>query len=103
MVRRNKWGVNGEAFSQQLDWEARQSYRADAPPVVVIRIALGMEWAYGPLGGDYTQPGDAPDGSQYRGRYSYPPSWCDAGATLQGSVALAEAPARGASWRLASR
>ncbi|WP_348251135.1 hypothetical protein, partial [Salmonella enterica] len=25
-------GGNGEAFSQQVDWDVRQSYRADAPP-----------------------------------------------------------------------
>ncbi|HIG9002653.1 TPA: fimbrial biogenesis outer membrane usher protein [Shigella boydii] len=89
-------GVNGQAFSRQLDWAVRQSYRADTPPDGGNNSALHLAWngAYGLLGGDYSysravsQMGVNIEG----GIVIHHHARVTLGQPLQGSVALVEAP-----------
>ncbi|EBS2232757.1 fimbrial biogenesis outer membrane usher protein [Salmonella enterica subsp. enterica serovar Middlesbrough] len=88
-------GVNGEAFSQQLDWEVRQSYRADAPPGGGNNSALHLAWngAYGLLGGDYSYSRAMRQmGVNIAGGIVIHHHGVTLGQPLQGSVALVEAP-----------
>ncbi|MDI54996.1 fimbrial biogenesis outer membrane usher protein, partial [Salmonella enterica] len=88
-------GVNGEAFSRQLDWEVRQSYRADAPPGGGNNSALHLAWngAYGLLGGDYSYSRTMRQmGVNIAGGIVIHHHGVTLGQPLQGSVALVEAP-----------
>ncbi|MGT3289603.1 fimbrial biogenesis outer membrane usher protein [Yersinia enterocolitica] len=88
-------GISGQAFSRQLDWDVRQSYRADAQPGDGDSSALHLTWngAYGQLGGNYSySPAMRQMGVNIAGGMVIHHHGVTLGQPLGDTVALAEAP-----------
>ncbi|EOT1268580.1 fimbrial biogenesis outer membrane usher protein [Escherichia coli] len=87
--------LNGQTLSRQLDWEVRQSYRANTPSSGGNNSALHLAWngAYGLLGGDYNYSRAVSQmGVNIAGGIVIHHHGVTLGQPLQGSVALIEAP-----------
>ncbi|WP_411899302.1 fimbria/pilus outer membrane usher protein, partial [Salmonella enterica] len=90
-----KVGVTGREFSQELCWGGRRSYRADAPPGGGSKGALHLarNGDYGLLGGDYSYSRAMRQmGVNSAGGIDIHHHGVTLGQTLQGSVALVDAP-----------